>query len=183
MAQDGTDLIPEPGADDHVRGSLDAPVVITEYGDFECPYCGEAFEVIERVLAVYGNRVALVFREFPLSMHPHAMAAAEAAEAAGHAGRFWEMHDALYRHQSALTPHDLRGYAEAIGLDGAPVETAIRTGAYRTRIERDVASGNESGIEGTPALFINGFAYDDEMTVEALGDVIDRALAAHGVKR
>jgi protein-disulfide isomerase len=166
-----------------VRGSLDAPVVLTEYGDFECPYCGEAFEVIERVLATYGDRVAFVFREFPLAMHPHAMAAAEAAEAAGHAGKFWEMHDTLYRHQRALAPHDLRRYAEAIGIDAAAVETAVRTDAYRARIERDVKSGNESGIGGTPALFVNGFAYDDEVTVEALGDVIDRALAARGAKR
>jgi protein-disulfide isomerase len=182
MAQDGTDLIPEPDGDDHVRGSLDAAVVITEYGDFECPYCGESFEVLEEILARYGDRVALVFRQFPLTMHPHAMAAAEAAEAAASAGKFWEMYDALYRHQHALTERDLRGYAERIGLDPASVATAIAAGTYRARIERDRRSGNESGIEGTPSLFINGFAYDDEISVDALGDTIERALAARAAR-
>ena len=183
MAQDGTDLTPEPGGDDHVRGSLGAPVVITEYGDFECPYCGESFRVVEQILAKYGARVAFVFREFPLPMHPHAPAAAEAAEAAGAAGKFWEMYDALYRHQRALTEGDLRGYAETIGIGGESVAKAIAGQTYRTKIERDVQSGNDSDVEGTPSFFINGFAYDDEVSVEALSDTIDRALAAHEAAR
>jgi protein-disulfide isomerase len=179
MAQEGTDLTPEPSKADHVRGSLDAPVVITEFGDFECPYCGEAYGVLEALRAKYGERMALVFRHYPLPMHPHAAPAAEAAEAAAAGGKFWEMYDQLYRHQEALTPHDLRRYAEAVGLDGAQVARAIEQRAYRSRIERDERSGEESGIEGTPALFINGFAYDDEVSESELGDTIERALAAH----
>jgi protein-disulfide isomerase len=180
MAQDGSDLIPEPDATDHVRGSLEAPVVITEFGDFECPYCGEAYTVLESILATYGSRVALVFRHFPLQMHPHAAAAAEAAEAAAAAGKFWEMHDALYTHQHALTNHDLGAYAHAIGVDGAAVAEAIQHATFRARIERNMQSGDDSAIGGTPALFINGYAYDDDVSVESLSETIERALAARG---
>jgi len=180
LAQDGEDLTPEPGPGDHVRGSLDAPVVLTEFGDFECPFCGRAYAVIESVLASYGERVAFVFRNYPLQMHPHAEAAAEAAEAAGAAGKFWEMHAQLYEHQNALALSDLRRYAQAIGVDADSVEKAIEQHEFRKRIERDMKSGDASGIEGTPALFINGFAYEDEVSVEALRETIDRALAARG---
>jgi protein-disulfide isomerase len=178
VAQDGNDLIPEPGKDDHVRGSLEAPVVITEFGDFECPYCGLAYGVLESVRAAYGDRVALVFRHFPLRMHPHAQAAAEAAEAAGTAGKFWEMYDRLYRHQGALTNRDLQEHAAAIGVDPESVQKAIEQRSYDARIERDMQSGTDSGVPGTPALYINGFAYDDDVSVEALSETIDRALAA-----
>ena len=178
MAQDGTDLSPEPSAADHIRGSLGAPVVITEFGDFECPYCGDAFGVLEKICATYGSRVALVFRHCPLPMHPHAPAAAEAAEAAAAAGKFWEMHDELYRHQQALTTADLEAYATTIGIDPASVDRAIHGERYRERIERDMQSAQDSGIPGTPALFINGFAYEETISVEDLSEVIDRALAA-----
>lgn len=175
----GTDLVPPVSASDHVRGSLDAPVVIAEFADFECPYCGAAYGVLEKIRAKYGDRVTFVFRHYPLSMHPHAMAAAEAAEAAASVGKFWEMYDQLYRHQAALRNSDLRSYAEAVGVPGASVSSAIEHNTYRERIERDERSGDESGIEGTPSLFINGFAYNDEASVEALSAAIDRVLAAH----
>jgi protein-disulfide isomerase len=182
MAQAGTDLIPQPSASDHVRGSLDAPVVITEFGDFECPYCGDAYDVLEEIREKYGSRVALVFRHCPLPMHPHAPAAAEAAEAAGEAGKFWEMFDQLYRHQEALTDGDLREYARAAGVDPTSVERAIDRKTYTKRIERDMQSAQDSGIPGTPALFINGFAFEENISVETLSDVIDRALAQSGSK-
>jgi protein-disulfide isomerase len=178
VSQDGDDLTPEPSPSDHVRGSLAAPVVITEFGDFECPFCGDAFGVLESLLAQYGDRLALVFRHYPLPMHQHAAAAAEAAEAASDAGKFWEMHDLLYAHQDALATPDLRSYAESLGVDGQTVEDAIRHRTHRQRITGDERSGNESGIEGTPALFVNGFAYDGDVSVAALGEIIDRALAA-----
>jgi len=178
MAQEGNDLIPEPSSADHVRGSLDAPVVITEFGDYECPYCGDAFSALELLLKKYGERVALVFRHFPLSMHPHAQAAAEAAEAAAKAGKFWEMHDQLYTHQEALSERDLEAYGQTIGLDAGVVTKALKSHTYRPTIERDMRSGSESGVEGTPALYVNGFAYDGEVTLEELSDVVDRALGA-----
>ena len=111
-------------------------------------------------------------------MHPHALPAAEAAEAAGSAGKFWQMHDQLYRHQAHLQNADLRAYAEAIGVSGDDVASAIEHHTYQKRIAHDQRSGDESGIEGTPSFFINGFAYDGEASVEALSEVLDRALAA-----
>jgi len=177
-AQQGTDLIPAVSSKDHVRGSLDAPVVITEFGDFECPYCGDAYGVLETIRETYGTRLALVFRHYPLPMHPHAMAAAEAAEAAGSVGKFWEMYDQLYRHQADLRKTALREYAEAIGVAGNDVTSAIEHGTYQERIARDQHSGQESGIEGTPSLFINGFAYGGAASVKALSEAIDDALAA-----
>jgi len=177
MSQEGSDLTPPPSASDHVRGSLEAPVVITEFGDFECPYCGDAYDVLEEIREKYGSRVALVFRHCPLPMHSHAPAAAEAVEAAGEAGKFWEMFDQLYRHQEALTEGDLLAYARAAGVDPATVEHAIDKKTYSRRIERDMQSAQDSGIPGTPALFINGFAYEDKISIENLSDVIDRALA------
>jgi protein-disulfide isomerase len=178
MAQDRTDLVPEPGEGDHVRGSLTAPVVLTEYGDFECPYCGDAYRVLETVRAKYQDRLALVFRHYPLTMHPHAEAAAEAAEEAARAGKFWEMYDQLYRHQKALTNPDLAAYGEAIGVPGEKITAAVEHRTYRARIERDQSSGDESGVEGTPALYVNGFAYEGDVSVEALEELIERALSA-----
>ena len=172
----GADLTPEASAADHVRGSLDAPVVITEFADFECSYCGDAFDVLEAIREKYLARIALVFRHYPLSMHPHAAAAAEAAEAAGQAGKFWEMHDKLFHNQQALTKPNLLTFADAIGVDADAVESAIERRTYRGRIDRDVKSGDLSGVEGTPALFVNGCTYDGDVSVQALSAVIDRAL-------
>lgn len=170
------DLVPESGRSDHVRGSLSAPVVITEFGDFECPYCGGAYGVLETIRKRYGAQIALVFRHFPLPMHPHAMAAAEAAEAAGSAGKFWEMYDELYRHQAHLTDSDLRAYGKAIGVPGDDVTSAIRDETYRERIAQNQRSGEESGVEGTPSFFINGVTYVGEVTAEALSAAIDDAI-------
>jgi protein-disulfide isomerase len=181
MAQDGSDLVPEPGPGDHVRGTLDAPVVLTEFADFECPYCGDAAPVLERVLETYGSRVALVFRHYPLPMHPHAAAAAEASEAAAAAGKFWEMHDQLFAHQNALDGRDLAAYAEAVGVSAARVADAIENGRYAARIERDVESADDSNVEGTPSLFINGFAYEGEMSFADLCETIERALTRDAV--
>jgi protein-disulfide isomerase len=181
MAQEGSDLIPEPGRGDHVRGALDAPVVLTEFADFECPYCGDAAVVLEQILKAYGSRVALVFRHYPLPMHTHAAAAAEASEAAAAAGKFWEMHDQLFRHQRALGERELGAYAEAVGVPAARIADAIANGQYEARIERDVESGNDSNVEGTPALFVNGFAYEGEVSFADLSETIDAALTRDAV--
>jgi protein-disulfide isomerase len=178
MAQDGTDLIPEPSESDHVRGLLTAPAILTEYGDFECPYCGDAYRVLETIRAKYQERLAIVFRHYPLNMHPHAEAAAEAAEEAAQAGKFWQMYDELFRHQKALTDPDLAAYGEAIGVPGEKIASAVEQRSYRARIERDQRSGDESGVEGTPALYLNGFAYGGDVSAEALEETIERALSA-----
>ena len=141
---------------DHVRGPVDAPVTVVEYGDFECPYCGQAEPVVRELLREFGD-VAYVWRHLPLTdVHPHAQLAAEAAEAAADQGAFWEMHDLLLDHQDALRPDDLVGYAEQLGLDLDRFTTALREHAGAGRVAEDVDGAELSGVSGTPTFFING---------------------------
>jgi protein-disulfide isomerase len=141
---------------DHIRGPLDAPVTVVEYGDFECPYCGQAEPVVRELLRDFGD-VRYVWRHLPLNdVHPHTQLAAEAAEAAADQGAFWEMHDLLLGHQDALRPDDLIGYAEQLGLDVDRFADALRDHAGSTHIADDVDSADLSGVTGTPTFFING---------------------------
>jgi Na+/H+ antiporter NhaA len=141
---------------DHIRGPAEAPVTVLEYGDFECPYCGRAEPAVRDLLADFGD-VRYVWRHLPLTdVHPHASAAAEAAEAAGVQGQFWELHDLLLDHQDALLDSDLTGYAEALGLDVERFEDDLRGGAGAAHIAEDVDSADLSGVSGTPTFFING---------------------------
>jgi len=152
------DLTAPVDARDHTRGSSRGPQLVV-YGDFECPYTAAAMRAID-VLVVRGAIFELVFRYFPLrEIHPHAQAAAEAAEAAGRQGRFWEMHDVLFRNQLRLEAADLWRYAERIGLDVERFEADVVDRATLARIERDVETGDQSGVDGTPSLFINGLRY------------------------
>jgi protein-disulfide isomerase len=140
---------------DHVRGPFDAPVTVVEYGDFECPYCGQAEQVVRELLREFGD-VAYVWRHLPLSdVHPHAQLAAEAAEAAADQGAFWEMHDLLLDHQEALRPDDLVGYAEQLGLDLDRFTTALREHTGAGRVAEDVDGADLSSVAGTPTFFIN----------------------------
>jgi Na+/H+ antiporter NhaA len=141
---------------DHVRGPVNAPVTIVEYGDFECPYCGRAEAIMRELLRDFGD-VGYVWRHLPLSdVHANAQLAAEAAEAAGAQGRFWEMHDLLLSHQDALRPPDLLAYAEELGLDLDRFTDDLRTHAGAARVAEDVDSADLSGVSGTPTFFING---------------------------
>jgi Na+/H+ antiporter NhaA len=141
---------------DHVRGPMEAPVTVVEYGDFECPFCGRAEPVVRELLREYGD-VRYVWRHLPLSdVHPRAQLAAEAAEAAHDQGAFWEMHDLLLTHQDALRPNDLIGYAEQLGLDVDRFMDALREHAGAVRVAEDVDSADLSGVSGTPTFFING---------------------------
>ena len=154
-------LTPPVGPDDHAAGPANAPVTLVEYGDFECPYCGQAYPIVKALQERLGTRLRFVFRNFPLSeSHPHAEHAAEAAEAAGAQGQFWEMHDALYEHQRALRDPALIGYATDLGLDAARVARELETGAWTARVRADFLSGVRSGVNGTPTFFINGERYD-----------------------
>jgi protein-disulfide isomerase len=145
------------GRQDHVRGSPKAPMTLVEYGDFECPYCGRAYGILRDIEGEMGPQLCVVFRHFPLaSIHPHAEAAALAAEAAGAQGRFWEMHDALYENQNALDDDDLLRYAEALDLEPMEFEKALRAATFLLRIKEDFMSGVRSGVNGTPTFFING---------------------------
>jgi Na+/H+ antiporter NhaA len=141
---------------DHVRGPIDAPVTVVEYGDFECPYCGQAEPVVRELLRDFGD-VRYVWRHLPLNdVHPRTQLAAEAAEAATDQGAFWEMHDLLLGNQDALGPADLIAYAEQLGLDIEKFTNALRTHAGAARVAEDVDSADLSGVSGTPTFFING---------------------------
>ncbi|MGH2832271.1 MAG: Na+/H+ antiporter NhaA, partial [Solirubrobacteraceae bacterium] len=138
---------------DHIRGAAEAPVTLVEYGDFECPYCGQAEPTIRELLADWGDELRYVFRHLPLSdVHPWAQMASEAAEAAGAQGAFWEMHDLLLEHQGELTMSDLRGYAESLGLDVERFTSELRQRRYAPRVHADVVSADESGVSGTPTF-------------------------------
>jgi protein-disulfide isomerase len=173
-------LKPEVGPQDHARGPDNAPVTLVEYGDYECPHCGRAHQVLEIVLAELGESVRFVFRNFPLSdAHPDAEPAAEAAESvAARAGEdaFWAMHDMLYENQDALSVDDLLGYAGAAGADPGDVAEDLSSHAMQARVRSDFRSGVRSGVNGTPTFFINGLRYDgdwsdaDELT-QALAEV------------
>jgi protein-disulfide isomerase len=149
-------LKPEVGPADHKQGPADARIVLVEYGDFECPYCGAAYPELKTVQQRVGDGVCFVFRHFPLSQaHPHALRAAEFAEAAATIGRFWDMHDLLFEHQHALNDRSLVDYATRVGCDEALIAAALR-GDFIARVQRDFNSGVRSGVNGTPCLFVNG---------------------------
>jgi protein-disulfide isomerase len=161
---------------DHVQGPADAPVTLVEYGDYECPYCGAAYPIIKEVQARMGDRLRFVFRNFPISTsHPHAEQAAEAAEAAGVQGPFWEMHDLLYENQKRLRDEDLRGYAEQLGLDVERFARDLAEHVHAARVHEDFMSGVRSGVNGTPTFYINGSRYDDSYDVETLLAALQRA--------
>jgi Na+/H+ antiporter NhaA len=167
---------------DHIRGPEDAPVTLVEYGDFECPYCGQAEPIVRDLLADYGD-VRYVWRLLPLTdVHPHTQMAAEAAEAAGAQGKFWEMHDLLLEHQDALRARDLVRYAEALGLDTERFENDVRTHKWAGRVARDVESAELSGVSGTPTFFVNGRrhegAYDEASLANAVKAAKARSLVA-----
>jgi protein-disulfide isomerase len=154
-------LTPPVGPGDHVAGPPDAPLTLVEYGDFECPYCGAAYPVVHSIQRRLADSLRFVFRHFPLvQVHTHAEHAAEAAEAAGHHGRFWPMHDLLFEHQDALDDPSLGGYAAVLGIDPGWTAMALRTQMFREKVRDDYTSGLRSGVDGTPSFFINGVRYE-----------------------
>lgn len=162
-------LEPPVGSHDHLQGMLGAELTLLKYGDFECPYCRRAAPVIEEVRQILGDRLVFAFRHFPLAeLHPYALPAAVAAEAAGVAGAFWPMHATLYSgDEPRLRQEDLRGYAEQIGVDPESVVWPA-TRLVEDRVEADFNSGVRSGVRGTPSLFVNGEPYRGDITVDAL---------------
>jgi Na+/H+ antiporter NhaA len=154
---------------DHIRGAEDAPVTLVEYGDYECPYCGQAEEVVRELLLSFGDDVRYVWRHLPLNdVHTTAQLAAEAAEAAGAQGAFWEMHDKLLEHQDEQSPRDIRRYAEELALDMERFAKDVHTHAYADRVADDVGSADASGVAGTPSFFINGQRHQGAYDVETL---------------
>jgi Na+/H+ antiporter NhaA len=161
---------------DHARGSDDAPVTLVEYGDYECPYCGQAETVIRSLLTSFGDDLRYVWRHLPLNdVHPGAQLAAEAAEAAGAQGQFWEMHDRLLDHQVELFPTDLARHANDLGLDMRRFWNEMRRREYAERIAEDVTSADLSGVAGTPTFFINGTRHQGAYDIDTLSDAVRRA--------
>ena len=161
---------------DHVRGPVDAPVTVVEYGDYECPYCAAARPVLAAL--VEEGHARLVFRNFPLAdIHPYALTAALAAEAAAAHGRFWEMHDLLLTHQQRLRDIDLVGYGRQLGI---PARAVVGDGAqpYGNKVEADFRSGVDSGVRATPALFLDGRVYSGPVDLRGLRSAVRRAAAA-----
>jgi NhaA family Na+:H+ antiporter len=164
-------------ARDHVRGAVDGSVTLVEYGDFQCPYCGDAYPVVRTLLTDF-TWLRFLFRHMPLpDLHPRAPAAAEAAEAAGAQDRFWEMHDRLFENQHALSDAQLREHAVALGLDMERFDRELREGVHRQRVQEDLRSGAQSGIPSTPRFFVNGAIHLGSANEPELRRVVEAAFA------
>jgi protein-disulfide isomerase len=173
------DLSDPVSARDHLRGAASAKVILVEYGDFECPFCARAEPVVRALLARFDKDLGFVFRHNPrVHDHPHARKAAEAAEAAGDQGKFWEMHDLLFSRQSALEEKDLIAYAKGLGLDTDRFAQALRSGAHHERVHGDELSGVRSHVISTPTFFVNGARFNDTPDQEHLGAAVEAALKA-----
>lgn len=165
------------GDNDHVEGPAKAPVTLVEYGDFECPYCGDAYSVIKAVQEAMGPSLRFVFRHFPLTQaHIHAAHAAEISEAAATVDRFWQMHDILFENQLALEDEDLLAYGASVGLDDEAARQAF-DGRYDDHIKKDFRGGIRSGVNGTPYLFVNGQRYDGPRDVKSIVVALEAAIS------
>jgi protein-disulfide isomerase len=181
MSQSGAfDLAVAVQAADHLIGAEHAPVTVVEYGDFECPNCKQAAPAVKLLLERFPQRVRAIFRHFPLQeVHPHALAAAEAAECAGGQGKFWEMHDLLFEHQDHLKLHDLQGYAQRLQLDMARFTAEMDDHVYLQRIREQTEGAHRSGARGTPTFFVNGRLQDVSFGIRSLFDAVEAAVHHH----
>jgi protein-disulfide isomerase len=158
------------------KGPAAAPVTIVEFSDFQCPYCKRAAATVNELVKKYGEQVSVVFKDLPLSIHPQARAAAEAARCAGEQGRFWEYHDALFG-EASFSGETWMNLAERLKLDKAQFKQCVDSGKYRAAVEEDERQAQELGIESTPAFFINGVALTGAQPIEEFSKLIDRELA------
>lgn len=177
MSQQQRDLVTPVTAIDHVLGPEHAPVTVVEYGDFECPTCKQAAPSLKLLLDRFPGQVRIVFRHFPLEeVHPHALAAAEAAEVAAAQGKFWEMHDLLFANQLHLKSANLRGYAERLNLDLARYTAEMDDEIYRQRIREHIEGGRRSGVRATPGIFLSGVIHDVSAGMQSLFDKVEATL-------
>jgi len=152
--------LPDPERD-HIHGSADGSIKLLEYGDYECPFCADAQLIVKEIQQRLGDDLLFAFRHFPLTkIHPHSEHAAEAAEAAGTQGNFWDMHYLLFENQRALKDEDLTAYADELGLDETRLIREVTSSLYAARIREDFKSGIRGGVNGTPTFFVNGERYD-----------------------
>ncbi len=161
------DLATPVSPQDHTEGPASAPVTLVEYGDFQCPTCGQAYPIVKQLQKELGDKLRFVYRNYPLEQHPFAEPAAEAAEFAATQDKFWPMHDALYQHQRQLSEELFPKLARELSLDPEALTSAIEDQTFADRIEADMQGADDSGLRGTPTFYINGkqhtgsFAYDD----------------------
>jgi protein-disulfide isomerase len=161
-------MLPSAGRD-HLQGPIDAPLALVEYGDYECPACGQAYRMVKAIRERLRDRLCFAFRNFPLTnIHPHAQHAAEAAEAAGAQGWFWEMHDMLYENQDALRDEDIAEYATALRMDAHRLVGEVLAGTHAARVREDFKTGIWGGVNRTPTFFINGARYDGPLSADTL---------------
>jgi len=170
-------LTPPIGPEDHVVTASGCAVTLVEFGDYECPICGQAQPVVRTVLRRLQDRMTFAFRHFPLiESRPRAMSAALAAEAAGLQGEYWSMHEALFKHRDALELDDLVGYARELGLDMHRFMSDLDSDACLARVRRDFTSAARSGVTGTPTFFIDGLRYDGPRDVDSMVNALERAM-------
>ena len=170
----------EVAASGPARGPKDAKITIVEFSDFECPYCGAAHDTVDKVMNEYAGKVRLVYRQFPLSFHPHAAKAAEASLCAldQGEGKFWEYHDVLFKNQKKLAPDDLKTHATEVGLDAQKFGSCLDSGTKKAAVDADEKAGLEAGVGGTPAFFINGIFLNGAQPFDEFKRVIDGELAS-----
>jgi protein-disulfide isomerase len=174
---DSVDLAVPVDRTDHCLGPETAKVTVVEYGDFECPSCGQAYPAVKLLLRDFEHLVRFAFRHYPLTeVHPHAELAAEAAEAAGAQHKFWPMYDLLFEHQLHLKQKDLRHYAEQLELDLERYDYELGDQVYRQRVNEHVASGRRSGIRATPTFFVNGVLTDVSFGMDRLFEAVKSRL-------
>ncbi|GHS98539.1 hypothetical protein FACS189421_07330 [Bacteroidia bacterium] len=150
---------------DHIQGQENAPVILIEYGDYQCPYCGQAYYIVKNLQKKLGDQLQFVFRNYPLQdLHPHALHAALAAETAGLEGKFWEMHDIIFENQRRLDDPSLAAYAKKIGLDEAKFEKDFGSKPTINKVQADVFSGDIAKVDQTPSFFVNGKLFEGDWT-------------------
>jgi protein-disulfide isomerase len=158
------------------KGPATAPVEIIEFSDFQCPFCLRANPTVDQVMKTYGERVRFVYRHFPLGNHPNARPAAEASECAAEQGKFWEYHDRLFANPSKLGDADLKQHAAALGLDGSKFNACVDSRKYKAQVDADMKAGEEAGVSGTPAFFVNGRMLSGAQPFESFKRLIDEEL-------
>jgi protein-disulfide isomerase len=164
------------------KGPANAPVTIVEFSDFQCPFCSRVTPTLQEVVTKYGNKVRLVFRQFPLPMHPNAAKAAEASLCANEQGKFWEMHDAMFKDQSGLAVEGLKTKAAGIsGINAANFNSCLDSGKELPAVQSDLKAGNKAGVNGTPAMFVNGRFINGAVSADDISKVIDDELKRKGV--
>lgn len=159
---------------DHAQGKTNAPWNLVEYGDYQCPSCGDAYPIVKQLQQHFGDQLRFVFRNFPLEMHPYAQHAAEAAEFAAAHGKFWEMHDLLFENQANLKDASLLKLAVSLRLSSDHLKHALHDGTYATRVKADLDTGIAANVEGTPAFYINGHRHDGSYDLESMVEAIKR---------